>query len=345
MSVLTSKRLLLLLISCKLLAGDNILNVTENLDLGLSQTFNDAGYSSRIDHNDSNFSVSTALLYWHVGEGATSWAATILLDPPAYDQASLSFGWDFGFRAGLGYRLNYDQWDTKLYYTWFRTEAADTAEVSSPEIGGISSYFLGGYIELPRSIFHSAHLQWSVLFNMFDWELGRHFLVKKTLMLRPWVGAKGGWIHQTIHSQWRAHDGLRAQENLKNNFWGLGPSGGFNSEWRLSVSEKRFFSFFNNLSCAYLWGKWNCSDVYFDTYPAQVTVNTPGTMLGALAVTAFSGIGWSITFNRERSRFSARLGYELQYWFNQLKIVTFNELRLSHDLTLQGGTCDLSFNF
>ena len=41
------------------------------------------------------------------------------------------------------------------------------------------------------------------MFNIFDWELGRNFWVSKALSLRPFLGLKGGWIHQSIHTKWQ----------------------------------------------------------------------------------------------------------------------------------------------
>jgi len=286
------------------------------------------------------------LLYWRAEEGATSWADVVHIQPETFfNQADLSFGWDFGFRGGIGYNLDYDQWDTRLVYTWFHTKAKDAYTLSSSDVGIISSEFLGAFIELPRTVFGFASIQWAILFNMFDWELGRDFLVSGALSLRPFMGLKGGWIHQTIRSQWTNPLSLVAEENLKNNFWGIGPSGGVNTDWRLGGNSSRFFSLFGDFSGAYMWGKWNCSDIYFDNFPSKVVVNTPSTFLGSLTFRCFAGIGWATNFNKNRSHFATRIGYEMQFWFNQLKIVTFDELRLHHDLTLQGGTCDIRFDF
>ncbi len=315
----------------------------------LADTACDSGLpncSSRTWCDSNNPYIFTDVLFWRAEEGATTWADTVHVEPKTfYNQSDLSFGWNFGFRGGVGYNLDYDQWDTKIVYTWFRTEANDAFTLSPSDVAVISSEFLGAFLELPRTIFGSASISWSILFNMFDWELGRDFLVSRALSLRPFIGVKGGWIHQTIHTRWANPLSLRAQENLKNNFWGVGPCGGLNTDWRLGGNQTRFFSLFGDVSGAYMWGKWNCSDVYSDNFPGNVIVITPSTFLGSLTFRCFAGIGWSTLFNQNRSRFAARIGYEMQFWFDQLKIATFDNLRLHHDLTLQGGTCDIRFDF
>lgn len=288
--------------------------------------------------------IFTDLLYWRAEEGATSWADVIHIQPkPFFNQADLAFGWDFGFRAGIGYHFDYDHWDLKFAYTRFCTKANNSYILDPEDIGIILSEFLGSFIELPRTIFGTTSIEWKILFNMFDWELGRDFLVSRALSLRPFIGLKGGWIHQTILTHWTNPLSLVAEENLKNNFWGIGPSGGVNTDWRFGENQLGFFSLFGDFSTAYMWGKWTGSDVYSDNSSAKVFINTPSTFLGSLTFRCFSGISWTTDFNK--SRFAVRIGYEMQFWFNQLKIVTFNELRAHHDLTLQGVTCDIRFDF
>lgn len=58
-----------------------------------------------------------------------------------------------------------------------------------------------------------------------------------------------------------------------------------------------------------------------------------------------AGIGWETDFKQGRYHFSTQLGYEGQIWFNQLRIATFQQLRLHGDLTLQGGTLKCRFDF
>ena len=65
--------------------------------------------------------------------------------------------------------------------------------------------------------------------------------------------------------------------------------------------------------------------------------------LGALMLRGFMGIGWDVEF--EQCHFAAKLGYEMQIWFNQLRIPTFQQLVLHGDLTLQGGTFNCSLDF
>lgn len=292
-------------------------------------------------------------LFWYASEETSStWAsdAIITLNDAGvvdiFNVKSFTFDWDFGFRIGAGYTFSYDRWDTQLYWSWFRTKAGDTRTE-----GDILSQFFGGFIN--GDIAQSAQLQWKLLYNMFDWELGRSYWISKGLSLRPFVGLKGGWIHQNLQSQWHVTErddsgtiipvNYDATENLKNNFWGIGPSGGINTKWKLGPSDAQFFNVFGDFSTAMLWGTWICKDIYTNPTPTTISTNMNNVHLGGLMLRGFMGFGWDVDFLK--SHFNARLGYEMQFWINQLRLPTFQQLRLHGDLTLQGGTFNCRFDF
>jgi len=84
---------------------------------------------------------------------------------------------------------------------------------------------------------------------MFDWELGRSYWISKNLSLRPFFGIKGGWINQSINGTYynliinNVLTNNLGTEHLKNNFWGIGPLGGINTNWRID-SFRFFWRFF-----------------------------------------------------------------------------------------------------
>ena len=118
----------------------------------------------------------------------------------------VDFGWDVGIRAGLGYGMLHDQWKTKVYYTYFDTRGKDSIS-SSP--GAVHSTFLGNFYVyntdgsgISGPSYQKATIDWKIDFNMFDWDLGRSFWASPSIALFPFIGIKGGWIDQSIHSKW-----------------------------------------------------------------------------------------------------------------------------------------------
>ncbi len=314
--------------------------------------------AARFKSNSTCFDVFADLLVWCAKEsGSENWAEVITSSGSKIhcDIRDIDFDWNAGFRIGLGYGMRHDQWDTQLYYTWFRTHGNDRVS-SSP--GTIFSSFLGNfYVDNPSGAgisgvaYQKASMHWMIHFNMFDWELGRNFRVSRALSLRPFIGVKGGWIHQSLHTKWHNPNRFGAEffntarENLKNNFWGLGPCAGLNTKWNLFVRGDHSFNLFGDLSGAIMWGHWTFRDVYKNDIQQDVTVKLSHINGGASMLRTFMGLGWDVNFNRNRSHFSAKLGYEMQFWLDQLQFYSFDTGRLNNVLTFQGGTLELRFDF
>lgn len=301
-------------------------------------------------------------LVWYASEQSTAiWAnvlTTNITKALTFNDGFLgkifNFDWDFGFRTGVGYNMPYDQWDSQLFWSWFRTNAHSSVPNGPPaEITTVIPQFFNGFILGDFS--HKAEIQWNLLYNMFDWELGRSYWVSKGLSFRPFLGLKGGWINQKIHSKWQVFQtgnspdthavNYTAIEDLKNNFWGIGPSGGINTKWNLNSSATQFVSFFGDFSLASLWGSWLCKEVYNNPTPIEMTLNMKRFTLGSLMCRGFLGLGWETDINQGRSHFSTRVGYEMQIWFSQLRMPTLAILPLHGDLTIQGGTFNCRFDF
>lgn len=309
-----------------------------------------ANASTRGQSSSDRWTVSADFLAWFPSEEVTSiWADVITVgnNTSTWEAPGFNFKWDYGFRLGIGRDLRHDQWDTALYWTWFRTDAKHTIFPQANSLIGPEFFaaFLSG--NSPKSM--NAH--WTLLLNMFDWELGRSYWISKHLSLRPFLGLKGGWIDQSIHAKYfglTIHNVLTnnsGDEHLKNNFWGIGPLAGVNTKWQVRNFGLHSFNFFGDFSAATMWGTWSCGDVYKNTVFKKSSVNTKNSVLGALMFRGFMGIGWDLSFCADKSHFVTKLGYEMQLWLDQLQIATFQLQRLHGDLTLQGVTFSCQFNF
>jgi len=313
--------------------------------------------SARFHPNTTEFNVFANIIAWSAQEaGADCWAEVITRNASSIsdDIQQVNFNWNVGFRIGMGYGMSHDQWDTQVYYTWFHTRGKDHASQQGAEV---HSAFLGNfYVEnskgagLSGPYYESASINWTIHFNMFDWELGRNFWTTKSLALRPFIGLKGGWIHQFINSQWNHpisplttpfNVGI---ENIKNNFWGIGPEVGINTKWVLHNEHNDVFSIFGDLSGAIMWGHWSFSDGYQNDIQQQVIVDLQPVNSGAYMVKAFAGLEWEIT-HKTNFQFSTKLGYEMQFWLDQLQFYSFTGGRQDNLLTLQGGTIAFCFAF
>lgn len=317
--------------------------------------------SPRSQITSGSWDIFVDALAWYASEQTSAvWADIIKIgsNTSSFTPQDFTFNWDFGFRLGAGRNLEYDQWDTQLYWTRFHTEAHQSKRVFPefiPIFGSVlvtqeirPEFFAGS---LSNDTAQSAHIRWALLYDMIDWELGRSYWISQGVLLRPFIGLKGGWIDQSINLKYEnliiasAPTDNSAKEHVKNNFWGVGPVGGVNTKWKLRNFRTHFPSLFGDFSAATLWGTWACSDVYNETTGKKVSVHTKKSTLGALMLRGFVGAGWDVDLKEGREHFAARLGYEMQLWVNQLRLSTSQLIRLHGDLTLQGLTFDVRFDF
>lgn len=315
--------------------------------------------SARFSAEGRGFDCSATLLIWTAREiGADCWAEVITPPsaPISNELAEVQFGWDPGFRVGLGYGMEYDEWGTRAFFTWFQTRGDDRVQSVS---GSVHSSFIGNfYVDNPTGAgisgpsYKSASIRWTILFNVFDWELSRNYWVSQGISLCPFLGLKGGWINQTIDSQWNdatPPPGFPTyrlgEEKIHNDFSGIGPSLGINTRWRLLQRGTHFLNLFGDFSGALMWGRWSFSDSFHNDLHQQVKINQGNVNSGAAMIRSFTGFSWNTLFNQNKARFSARLGYEAQFWLDQLQFYSFVGGTLDTALTLQGGSLELAIDF
>lgn len=278
------------------------------------------------------------LLYWNISEDTSSTWATVLSDSSGaltIDPANVDFSWHIGFRGGAIYDSQ-KFWDAKFSWTFVRATTMDYASAPGQIL---TSEFFSGFIS--ENVFFNANLNWKFVFNMFDLNFGHKFAVADNLTIRPYFGLKGGTINQKIIAGWNA--GIyTAQEIVKHNFFGVGPSFGLDSNWHVYKN----FSLFADGGLALLWGNWSTNDTYTRpaallVTPTVITTNMSNMQLGTVMYQYILGLAWKY---KGRSSLTVKIGYEMQYWANQLRLPTFQQLPTHGDLTLQGATCRISID-
>ncbi len=314
--------------------------------------------------SDNGWYLFADALYWHADVGNTDWAyvntnttlpAGTITPLSAYH---IDFKWDWGFKIGIGVNMDHGQWDSDLYYTWFRTSRVNNLSASLTQFANDThDVILSGFI--------GAKYDQKLSFNMIDWELGRDHFVSKHLAVHPHIGLKGGWIDQKIRGFFIYSPPGTLTPNsaqrlrIKNDFWGIGAAGGVNTSWMLGNVDTHYFSLKGDLGGALMYGHFS-SGYYYDTITLPVSAGAPNVTQAQqfnglnrnLAVPMLQtalALGWDTEFNDDRCHFGLKVAYEFQYWFRQSQIVanpvvaTF--FRLSDDLALQGLTIDFRFDF
>lgn len=268
------------------------------------------------------------------------------------------FEFDPGFRIGLGYNFGYDDWDLHFGYTWHSTHIHSS--VKGRNIIGILTLLPDANSALSYVGYEYGKSSWRNQFNVWDLDLGRNYYVGKHLAVKPMLGLKATYIRQHLHASFEDAD-LGAQavawDNIsgrfKSKFWGIGPKIGMLGEWELGYG----FSLFGNLHTAALYGQFKTkSDLVaiatagrVGAGPALVGSNSGGHIsdefyrLRMMAYTAI-GLEWSRCF-WDWFNFSMHIGFEGQYWWQQMEFLNFNETAPSGDLSLTGINAGFRFDF
>lgn len=361
-----------LALTASVFADDGLVAAAKKMDnMSQQQTTNNNQMMSQViltsarPESDNGWYVFADALYWHADVGNTDWSAKLPTDAGNPTQKTgtvhhLDFKWSWGFKVGIGVNMDHDMWDSNLYYTWFHTENSNSIGPTETQ-QDVVTWVPPGFSQL-----NSASHNWSIHFSMFDWELGRWYYVSKNLALRPHVGVKGGWINQerkTKASRTQDQQGALVTTHLdaqiKNNFWGVGPSIGLNTMWVLGNAGSNMdhrFSLFGDAAGSLMYGHFDNNDSFLLSSASSPTTSrfkydNLSRNLAVAMLQGVMGLSWDTAFNRGRNHFMMKVGYEFQYWFRQNQFLysfDFAEkssMRYSDDLALQGLTVDFRFDF
>ncbi|MDR3624099.1 MAG: Lpg1974 family pore-forming outer membrane protein [Chlamydiales bacterium] len=281
----------------------------------------------------TKFDLFADFLCWHATE-TVDWSRTDNVNGSneQITYNTISFNWDPGFRVGMGC---YGEWDSQLYYTHFFTK---TSAFTSGQ--KVVSAFLGS--AQASDTYTAGQVDFSINFNMFDWELGRNFFPSKALLLRPFLAVKGGWINQAIHTNWTGTK--NAIENVQNNFSGAGPCFGINSKWFLGSMDSCLFSIVCDFSSAYMWGNWTIKDAFVDSASNIVNVEVGPRDFGAFVLQGLLGVGMDCCCFQKAHLFM-KLSYEIGNWFDQYQVFDDGTGTHQNNLILQGITYRLCLDF
>jgi hypothetical protein len=290
------------------------------------------------------WSVFEDLLYWRASQETTSpWAYQQTTNSPpgaAYTEPNVYFNWQPGVRVGALYEPS-GYFDAKLYWTYYSSKARES--ITAPAGQFFLPEFFNGFTAL--DLFNAAQLDWKLIMNMVDFEVGHRFAPTDSLTVRPFLGIKGGTINQSIHSAWQANfDGVNiysAREDLSNNFFGVGPSFGVDGVFAINKQ----LAIRSDLSAALMWGRWNVKDTFhrpralLGLIPeTTITSDRKNSKLGTFMANYFLGLDWTVN---TKGTVVVKAGYEMQFWSNQLRLPLFQALPVHGDLTLQGATCGI----
>lgn len=286
------------------------------------------------------------MLWWHADIGGTDYADLFdqlpgIAPSARVDNRHLTFKWDYGFRAQLGKIFTHDNWDLLFSFTWYRSK---NSSASSLHEGAALVPLLMTTPLLANQV--KAH--WNVHFYTLEMNLGRALFFTPRLSLHPFVGLKSAWITQHIKSQADAFYPYFStfRSKARNDFWGLGPSFGCEGKWFLDYG----LNLLGSLTAAMMWGDFTVR--HKEASSSQLFSHENFDLHQIVPMTQTQiGLGYETNFYHNSYHLSVRVLYEMQYWWNQNQMPQLTSFviqrfqRYSQDLSLQGVTVDVRFDF
>lgn len=297
-----------------------------------------------------SFFISGEFLYWRAENQGFSYGTHFKSVNGLGNQGHLMrvpSEWAPAFRAGIGWNTAGDFWDIFFDYTWYRNHASrsTTTDRSLLPLWPVTH---------PTALFASASAKTHFKMDMGDLEIGRLLFLTKSLACRPYIGIRGGILHQKLENSFSNSIVLYEEQNFsgKNDFWGVGPRTGFKGEWHWTER----FSLTGNLAGALLYGKTKASSVtnrrdVGSSTALQFRHTDYFYQLAPTLQMAF-GFQWQTCFNCERMFFKMGASWETNYWWNQLNCPLGHESTLipfpataNQSLNMEGLTVNMEWDF
>lgn len=310
--------------------------------------------------------VSLDVLYWRTNVEGTRYTMSddgTNVIPWSGQQKNISPSWDWGFRLGVGYNFDHDDWDGQIQYTYFKnTFSSTTASGANDQVTTERAvpWIVSGVTSSPTNYAGTATSKFNLFFNNLDLNLGRHYFVSSDLSLRPFIGVQTSWMWMKQETTYTGNslsgnitpDDTSLANNAigvfeKSDFWGIGPEFGMGSRWILGNG----FSVFGLLQGALLYGNF---DVLYqcwytpDTTRNWVSINADKHQFAPNARGTL-GIRYDKYISNDTQHIMISLGYDAQYWWSMNQMLDFNTQRESDymdgDLGMQGVTLEIRFDF
>lgn len=300
-----------------------------------------ASASSQID--GYGFFVTADFLWWKLYEGGTD---LFFRQKENANHRALhgrikryDFDWEPGFKAGLGYLFDQDDWDLFADITGYSTHAHTHNKANFPVF-----FSLPGVTSSPALKVDAC---WHVNYYNAHLVLGRNFFVSKYLSLHPMFGLALAWIDQHQKIDRVGKEGEFIVLKSRNRFAGLGPHFGFVTHYFFN----RHYSLYGNISGGLLWGDFHVREKEGEVNPHLCWYNERSSLHRMVPNVGFSlGAAWETVFAKNHAHAMIKAGYENQYWWRQNQLPLFDSASLdferkAEDLELQGLTVEFRLDF
>lgn len=316
----------------------------------------------------TNAFIDAEFLYWQARLDTLNFAQTGVgsqepflenfLTPPPGRSHAVDWEWNPGFRVTIGCLFNQRNWEINLGYLWFYTHS--NGEISTgPEGAPVTTTFNLLAPANPSSgayVAGIARANWSLHYQMAALEFKRNYSVKNFFKISPFfsiVAVRQKQRYRLFYNNiiLTANGTVfDCSAKFKQSNWGIGPRIGLNATWQFV----RSFGIYSKLALSGLWLNYTTRrrDSLVVTAPAPfIRQDDSSANLKDLihSVKPFieiaAGLFFDPSVNWSNFKLLFKVGWEAQIWPNQTLYINLYENPDRFDLTLQGLTAKIYFEF
>ncbi len=262
---------------------------------------------------------------------------------------NVHFDWDFGFEAGLGYRVLPDLWSFSLELKHIHTNAHSHKIASD---GNVLFPLWKLSKTLDSSFVHEAKAHWRLHLGLLDFIMKKDWRPTKSCIFAPIIGVRSAWIRQKYNLCYLSISSFRDEEerfSMKNKFWGIGPSIGIRSSWEFI----RYWSLFGDFLVSFLYGEFYLHQAGWELPRKSKILRIRETFHSNVATSDITlGIRWECQWRRTLKKLSLELAWDQVFLCVQNQFIRFLDpsalgafVSNQGDLSLRGYHIGAQFDF
>jgi hypothetical protein len=242
------------------------------------------------------------------------------------DVIDFDFQYKPGFKVGLGFGFEYDNWDFSALYTRLRSTMKTEPNVAAGR--HISPLLLMPQITDDNN-YDSLNEKWHLTLDFLDALLSRSYFNGTQLAFCYFFGVRGAWIYQNLINQFGSvgntvrgistANGI-VDSNLVSDSWAVGPRAGLNGNWKIGKGAR----IYGNGAADLLFTRYRLSRKESSTL-LDFTYDISKKEINCLRahIDLELGLGWGSHFCDSKWHVDFSAGYTFQAFFDQNMFRTF----------------------
>ncbi|MFA5250618.1 MAG: Lpg1974 family pore-forming outer membrane protein [Parachlamydiales bacterium] len=291
----------------------------------LNPLYNSPG---RINLKDGwNFWLNGSFIYWQALEEKLDPARTYISSSDDYagtkDQKyyAMKFKFKPGFKVEMGKSFDCDGWELLARYTWLHLKDRAAYHLTPSYAVETPFFYWPGVYATDAQI----SVKWHLKMDLLDLEMKKAFYVGTNLIVKPFAGLKGGWIHQQYNDDMTAYaaalNTFYPYYHGKVRSWKVGARAGLDFSWLFSPD----FRLQANTALNLLYSHYRASYSQYNLFITEYTFT--GLKKKNLVQPAFEsafGFGWGSYFNNQRWHLDLSALYEFQVFLKENQFLLEN---------------------